>query len=78
MNLEIITPDKKLYSGEVKSITLPGLDGSFGMLNRHAPIISSLKKGTVKIIDNANQTHNFEIKGGVVEMQNNKAILLAE
>lgn len=78
MNLEIITPDKKLFSGEVKSLKLPGTEGSFGILNRHAPVIASLKKGTVKVVDANNQTHNFEIKGGVVEMQHNKAILLAE
>lgn len=78
MNLEIITPDKKLFSGEVKSVQLPGSDGSFGMLDRHAPIIASLKKGTVKIVDTANENHSFDINGGVIEMQNNKAILLAE
>ena len=78
MQLEIITPDKKLFSGEIKSVTLPGTDGSFGILNNHAPIIASLKKGVVKVTDAANQTHNFDIKGCVVEMQNNKAILLAE
>jgi F-type H+-transporting ATPase subunit epsilon len=78
MELEIISPDKKLFTGEVKSVKLPGADGSFGVLNRHAPIISSLKKGVVKVIDNSNAVHNFEIKGGVVEVQNNKMIVLAE
>lgn len=78
MQLEIITPDKKLFSGEVKSVKLPGTDGSFGVLNNHAPIISSLKKGTVKVVDDKNTTQNFEIKGGVAEMLNNKMIVLAE
>jgi len=78
MFLEIITPDKKLFSGKVKSIKLPGADGSFGMLNKHAPIISSLKKGVVKVVDENNVTENFAINGGVIEMVNNKAILLAE
>ena len=45
MHLDIITPDKKLYSGEVKSISVPGTDGSLGILNRHAPLISSLRNG---------------------------------
>ena len=78
MFLELITPDKKLFSGEVKSIKLPGKDGSFGILNNHAPIIASLKKGTVKIVDEKNATENFAINGGVVEVLNNKVILLAE
>jgi F-type H+-transporting ATPase subunit epsilon len=78
MFLEIISPDKKLYSGEVKSVRLPGADGSFGVLDKHAPIISSLKKGTVKVVDKDSATHKFEIKGGVVEVQKNKMIVLAE
>jgi F-type H+-transporting ATPase subunit epsilon len=78
MFLEIITPDRKLFSGEVKSIVLPGADGKFGLLNHHAPIISSLKKGTLKIIDTAEATQYFEINGGVVEMLNNQVIILAE
>ena len=78
MFLEIITPDKKLFSGEVKSIVLPGTDGKFGILNHHAPIISSLKKGTVKVTDAVEKIQNFEIKGGVVEMLNNQVIILAE
>ncbi len=78
MFLEIITPDKKLYSGEVKSVKLPGADGSFGVLSRHAPIIASLKKGTVKVTEENNTVQNFPIKGGVVEMLKNKMIVLAE
>jgi F-type H+-transporting ATPase subunit epsilon len=78
MFLEIITPDKKLFSGEVKSIVLPGTDGKFGLLNHHAPIISSLKKGTLKVTDDTQTVQNFEIKGGVVEMLNNQVIILAE
>ena len=78
MFLEIITPDKKVYSGEVDSVKLPGADGSFGILNNHAPIIASLKKGTVKITDSKKHVENFEINGGVVEVQNNKVIVLAE
>ena len=78
MFLEIISPDKKLFSGEVKFVSLPGADGSFGVMNRHAPIISSLKKGKVKVIDSASVAHLFEIKGGVAEVQNNKMIILAE
>ena len=51
MFLEIITPDKKVFSGDVEEVKLPGADGSFGILNNHAPIIATLKKGTVKVTD---------------------------
>lgn len=78
MFLEIITPDKKLFSGEAKSIKLPGTDGSFGILDDHAAMIASLKKGTVKVVDDKNATENFAINGGVVEVLKNKVILLAE
>lgn len=78
MHLEIITPDKKVYSGEVDSVKLPGAEGSFGILNNHAPIIASLKKGTIRVTDSKKHVENFEINGGVVEVQNNKVIVLAE
>lgn len=78
MHLEIISPDKKIFDGDVKSVTLPGTEGSFGVLNKHASMISSLKKGVIRIIDNAQQTQTFEIKGGVAEINNNKVIVLAE
>ena len=78
MYLEIITPDKKIFAGEVKSVKLPGADGSFGVLNGHAPIIATLKKGTVKVIEKNANTQNFEINGGVVEVLKNKMIVLAE
>ncbi len=78
MLLEIISPDKKLYEGEVKSIVLPGIDGSFGILDKHAPLISALKKGEIQITVTENQKENFQVNGGVVEVLNNKVIVLAE
>jgi F-type H+-transporting ATPase subunit epsilon len=78
MLLEIITPDKKLFSGEIKSVKLPGTAGSFGVLKDHAPLISSLKKGNIKVIDEQKQNHSFAIKGGVIEVLKNKIIVLAE
>ncbi len=78
MYLEIITPEKKIFSGEVESIKLPGADGSFGVLNNHAPIIAALKKGIVKVTDSKKHVENFEINGGVVEVLKNKVIVLAE
>ncbi len=78
MLLEIISPDKKLYEGEVKSIVLPGIDGSFGILDKHAPLISALKKGEIEITVTETQKENFQVNGGVVEVLNNKVIVLAE
>lgn len=78
MFLEIITPDKKVYSGDVEAVKLPGAEGSFGVLKNHAPIIATLKKGTVKITNAKKEVENFEINGGVVEVLNNKIIILAE
>ena len=78
MQLEIITPEKQLYTGEVSSVLLPGVDGKFEVLNNHAPIISSLTKGQVRIINNKLQTEIIDINGGVIEIQNNKIIVLAD
>jgi F-type H+-transporting ATPase subunit epsilon len=77
MHLEIITPDKKIFSGEVTSVSVPGKSGRFEMLNNHAPIISTLLNGKVKVKDKEG-VKTFDVKGGVVEMLNNKVIILAE
>jgi F-type H+-transporting ATPase subunit epsilon len=77
MTLEILTPDKMVYQGEVKSVTVPGVQGSFEVLNNHAPIISTLEDGKV-IIRSGKGEESFFIKGGVVEVINNKVIVLAE
>ncbi|MFC2111459.1 ATP synthase F1 subunit epsilon [Bacteroidota bacterium] len=78
MLLEIITPDETLYSGEVSLVQLPGIDGSFEILNNHAPLISALQKGKVKYIDSEEKTNFIEIKGGVIEVLKNKVLVLAE
>ena len=91
MYLEIVTPEETLYSGEVESVSVPGTDGDFQMLDNHAPIVSILTSGTVKMYGNvsiepavadkfkkANGTTDLEIKGGVLEMNNNKVIVLAD
>ena len=77
MKIEIITPDKKLYEGTIKSAIFPGSEGSFGVLNDHAPLIGTLKAGKVELIDEANTKIDFEITGGVVEVLKNKVIVLA-
>ncbi len=78
MQLDIITPEKNLYSGEVEMINLPGSDGSFGVLKDHAPIVSTLKAGQVKVVEASKEEKVFEINGGVVEVNSNKVIVLAE
>ena len=77
MTLEILTPEKKLYSGEATSVTLPGVDGSFQILNRHAPIISALGKGMIKY-KTGSETKTLTISGGFVENVKNKVIVLVE
>ena len=77
MLLEIITPDKKIYSGEVSSVSVPGMNGRFQMLKNHAPIISTLQNGKVKVKDK-DGVKEFEVKGGVVENLKNKIVILAE
>ncbi len=78
MLLEIITPDKSIYSGQVKLVKLPGSKGAFEILKNHAPIISSLERGTIKVIEESGTELFFEVDGGVVENKNNKIIVLAE
>jgi F-type H+-transporting ATPase subunit epsilon len=77
MTLEILTPDKKIFEGEVTSVTVPGTMGSFQILKDHAPIISTLEDGPVIIKTKASED-TFIIKGGVVEVLKNKIIVLAE
>lgn len=78
MKIEIITPDQKLFEGEVSLVQLPGIDGLFELLKNHAPLVSALKKGKVKVVDLDNKTQYFDINGGVIEVNNNKVIVLAE
>jgi len=78
MYLEIITPDKKIFGGEVKLVQLPGSKGAFEILTNHAPILSTLDKGTIKIQDMNNNEQLFEVDGGVVENKSNKIIVLVE
>jgi F-type H+-transporting ATPase subunit epsilon len=78
MLLEIIAPDQNLYSGEVDLVQVPGSKGSFEILRNHAPIISTLEEGRIKIVDTKGGTTFFEVNGGVVEVKNNKIIVLAE
>jgi F-type H+-transporting ATPase subunit epsilon len=78
MTLEILTPDKKVFEGEVNSVTLPGTMGSFEILNNHAPIISTLEDGKLVVRSANGKDDVFLIKGGVVEANNNQVMVLAE
>lgn len=78
MKIEIITPDRKVYEGDIKSVRVPGKKGSFQVLKDHAPIISTLENGPVIIVDQEGTEIKFEIDGGVIEVKTNKIILLAE
>lgn len=77
MFLEIITPDKNLFSGEVNSVKVPGAKGAFQVLKNHAPIISTLSKGKVKV-KGEHEEQSFDIKGGIIEVIKNKIVILAE
>jgi F-type H+-transporting ATPase subunit epsilon len=79
MTLEILTPEKKLFSGEVFGVQMPGVSGSFEVLDKHAPLVSALKAGRVKVLrDKQNHSANFDIQGGFVEVLNNKVTVLVE
>jgi F-type H+-transporting ATPase subunit epsilon len=77
MYLEILTPEKKIFEGDVTIATFPGADGSFQIMDNHAPLISLLKEGTVEY-KSKEASKNVVITGGVVEVLNNKIILLAD
>jgi F-type H+-transporting ATPase subunit epsilon len=78
MKIEIITPEKKVFDGEVKSVRVPGKKGSFQVLKDHAPIISTLESGPVIMVNPEGKETVFEISGGVIEVKANKIILLAD
>jgi len=78
MKLEIITPEKTLYSGNVTLIQFPGTSGSFEVLKKHAPLVASLKKGTIRIVDTDKKTLLIEINGGTVQVENNHVLVLAD
>ena len=93
MILEIVSPEAKLFSGEVTSVSLPGVDGSFQLLNNHAPIVSTLKDGLIKIAalsfdfnkgsvaqfnKVSDQNYTLAINSGTIELKDNKVIVLVD
>ena len=77
MFLEIVTPMKKVFEGEVNIVTFPGTDGSFQVMNDHAPLVSTLKEGKVVYKDKSG-AHTVRITGGIVEVLHNRVVLLAD
>ena len=78
MNLEIITSEKLLFTGEIKIVKLPGVSGSFEIMENHAPIISTLMQGKIKVKEINDMVSYFEIKGGLVELSKNDVKVLVE
>lgn len=78
MKLEIRTPDKSVFTGEVSLVQLPGIDGLFEILEHHAALVAALQKGRVKIQDEENNTQFFDINGGVAEVLHDNILVLAE
>ena len=78
MFLQIISPTKTIFEGKVSSVKVPGDEGEFEMLNKHAAIVSSLTKGIIRVKKQDKQIEKFEIKSGIIEMQKNNIILLIE
>jgi len=78
MHLEILTPEHKIFSGNVYGIQLPGIEGSFEILEKHAPMIASLGKGKMKILLDKSNTEMYTITGGFAEVVNNKISVLIE
>ena len=78
MTLEILTPEKKIFSGSVYGVQLPGIDGLFEVLEKHAPLVSALSKGNLKILKDKSTFENYSIQSGFVEVLNNKTTVLVE
>ena len=78
MTLEILTPERKIFSGDVYGVQLPGIEGLFEVLDKHAPLVSALKAGKLKILKDKTSTSFYTIQSGFVEVLNNKATVLVE
>lgn len=78
MILEILTPERKIFSGDVYGVQLPGISGSFEVLDKHAPMVSALKAGNLKVLTDKTATTSFSVQSGFVEVLNNKTTVLVE
>lgn len=78
MILEILTPERKIFSGDVYGVQLPGISGSFEVLEKHASMVSALKAGKLKVLNDKTNTTSYTIQSGFVEILNNKTTVLVE
>lgn len=78
MKVKITKPDSTVFEGEAKLLQLPGTGGLFEILQNHAPIISSLSKGNIRLVTNDDETKTFDIRGGVVKGQQNDILILVQ
>jgi F-type H+-transporting ATPase subunit epsilon len=78
MTLDILTPESKIFSGDVYGVQLPGISGMFELLDKHAPMVSALKNGNLKILKDKTSTTSYSIQSGFVEVLNNKVTVLVE
>lgn len=76
MNLTILSPDKEIFTGQVKSVQAPGADGSFQLLENHAAIVSALNKGDLSVVTAQGEKITFKVEGGFLEMLNNEVSVL--
>jgi len=76
MQLTILTPEKEVYSGLIKSVKVPGTSGQFEILGGHAPIVSSLTEGEIRVLDEGGQRKLYTIERGFVEVLNDEVSLL--
>jgi F-type H+-transporting ATPase subunit epsilon len=78
MTLEILTPERKIFSGDVYGVQLPGIAGLFEVLEKHAPLVAALGKGKIKILKTKSESTSYAIESGFVEVMDNKTTVLVE
>lgn len=78
MTIEIVTPECKIFDGEIRLVQAPGANGSFELMQNHAPILSTLHEGTLRMITSTEEEVSFDIHSGILECLDNKVIVLAE
>ena len=76
MQIEILTPESMLYSGDIQQVRVPGTSGSFAVLHNHAPIMSTLEKGQIKITQHNGERIFFDILGGAIQVNKNIITIL--
>lgn len=76
MNLIVLTPEKEIYNGPIRSVKVPAIGGQFEILNKHAPIVAALEKGNIRVIDTKEQKTNFSIENGYIEVLHDEVVIL--